>query len=89
MRQTNKWDKMEHTPTPWQLHLVSEDVLKPMMKRGYSKGTAVANVELLVRAVNSHDELVNTVKDLLYYSKVTDNQRSKAEQALAKAEGKN
>lgn len=52
----------EHTPTPW----ITRDGM--ICRGGYAphtRSTLKADAELIVKAVNSHDALVEFVRDLL------------------------
>lgn len=100
---------MEHTPTPWKK---SENNWGKVNIHNFPNGGGTnliadlignakemdSNADFIVRAVNSHDELVEACKEVLLWAKTPGNHGGnpycmefvkKAEKALAKAEGKN
>ena len=101
---------MNHTPTPWELSekenfMGSWEILdgdnsdNTIAMTSYRLGTTdeekqKANAEFIVRACNSHDELVKALKEIASYSPhccedcPCDYLRQVAEEAIAKAEGK-
>lgn len=87
---------MEHTPTPWTKSASLLDGFEKCICT--ESGETIAfldnndDAKFIVRAVNCHDELVEALKVMVDYFKDTTPTHSmvlyKAEQALAKAEGK-
>ena len=54
----------KHTPTPWDDSMIRKSLIPAMVKiNGYSMRTAEANVEYIVKAVNSHEELLEACKN--------------------------
>ena len=69
---------MKHTPTPWKVNkraafLVEAENRSIGSVGGYSDGTDdthfenKANAAFIVKAVNSHDKLLNTLKEVEYF----------------------
>ena len=95
---------MNYTPTPWKVFEGKENEGKSTSKaivdqtgivlaNIWNRGTkpaqqAKANAEFIVRAVNSHEELLEACKDALKFMDGTDVGRN-LEEAIAKAEGSN
>ena len=101
---------MEHTPTPWRMMKGKQPVYKRTIEgiatigapykfhaNEMSISEAQANAEFIVRAVNSHDELVEALKTMYGYFNdivIHDDQKTSdfilecAREALAKAESK-
>ena len=59
------------------------EAFKPCMATGETREKCLANARLIVKAVNSHDELVEALKALLFAG--TQSNRQFAEQSLLKA----
>jgi hypothetical protein len=103
----------QHTPTPWKVDgcAVTSDVFnictldttaKDMNENQIGMGELSANAAFIVRAVNTHEELLETLKTVVVYMdaqcKVNGEfstadapgyaMRRKVEQAIAKAEGR-
>lgn len=94
---------MTHTPTPWKLdgfHIVDDNgAIIATCRTAYRYATQeeVSNAELIVKCVNSHDELLEACKGLLEAIKfsgwsIDDDRWQKpllqAGFAIAKAEGR-
>jgi len=79
----------KHTSTPWKAEILEETVLRLEGPDTYS---FQANIPLILRAVNSHEELMEALKAV--YEKLEQGEmptpmwHEKAKQAIAKAEGK-
>jgi hypothetical protein len=91
----------EHTPTPWKITGMPFDTSFPLAIEGadgfrpaavygdgiLNRGTTKANAELIVRAVNSHEALVNAAR----YATCPECRHNRCQllrDALAKAEGR-
>ena len=106
---------MNHTPTPWKLNKAGsqktiyintadeEGLYLADLQNCQGTETTEANAEFIVRACNSHDDLVKALKEVkeqigeVFYSQKQDNPEHDAAidrivsvvgEALAKAEGK-
>lgn len=89
-----------HTPTPWKLATNGWDVLdqenKPLVTPRHTReiDEIAANQAFIVRAVNSHSELLKLIKDINYafYAvgtpKAMKEVMSRSKAIIAKAEGK-
>lgn len=91
----------QHTPTPWNhrpkdlqspvRYLTIEDgrfdrIIAHILPT--NKDDAFANAAFIVQAVNAHEMLVATLKELLSEGVSSDSQKFLIESAIAKAEGK-
>jgi len=87
---------VSHTPTPWKVTTTNEvwmssvcgsdgDEIAQCFK---FKNESEANAAFIVRAVNSHEELLEAAKSLIKYGVVGDEYKEQVRQAIAKAEGK-
>lgn len=89
--------KQTHTPTPWHrllapLQIVTDTrIIATVNQEGLESHEGYANAELIVRAVNSHEELVALLKELRDCTLTDSGTRTqmtlRVEQAIAKAEG--
>lgn len=89
-------NKVSHTPTPWQ---TDQDGFIESMAGTYiaevssdsDKAEAQADAEFIVRAVNSHEELLDALERIVVECNLDDAMldvvRQIAEKAIAKAEG--
>lgn len=90
--------KTQTTPRPWTV--LSQNVMGDVIyfiKQQNNPSEARSNVELIVRAVNSHDALLEALKSLLNCPRLNDDFEksdsqtmqavNKAEEALKQAEG--
>lgn len=86
---------MSHTPIPWRITEASEKKTREIFG---SNGATVAkltaldidNAELIVRAVNSHDDLVEALENILYndlIGVVSDEEINSTWESLKKAKG--
>lgn len=92
----------QHIPTPWKLksniNMMCEEraltvyakgkrEIAEVMVLGQRSKVAKANAAFIVRAVNSHEELVGTLRVIAQYKDVPQYVRDAANEAIAKAEG--
>lgn len=84
-----------HTPTPWQsdndvIFCNGHFAIAKTIKLGIPEKESKANAAFIVRACNSHEELLEACKSALILIAPTDQKalKRKLEQAIAKAEGK-
>ena len=55
----------QHTPTPWDLQTLRVSLVPVMIRvNGYTKETAAANAAFIVRACNSHAQLLDALNGL-------------------------
>lgn len=88
--------KDKATPRPWAIEkvkgfdkkLVYCKINGANVYKSSVAGTDEANAELIVRAVNAHQDLVEALKMLVRRYDFQDDDQAQAEQAIAKAEGK-
>jgi hypothetical protein len=80
---TERTEIMTHTPTPWTI-----DAL------GYLRGPESenilenhANAAYIVKCVNAHEDLLQSLKDLLHYG-ITERMKANAERSISLAEEK-
>lgn len=101
-----KTQKREHTPTPWELEHVWEDQNRALIRGKYLRvivdraedfGNAKTDAEFIVRAVNSHEALLECAKMFLDFDRLAqegkpvpyDYLMEKAKETIAQAEGLN
>lgn len=87
-----------HTPTPWHVNyheIVAANHTRPCHMSTslnmFAPGESEANAAFIVRAVNCHQELIDTLKDLAHYCHDQIDEtglQERVRQAIAKAEGK-
>ena len=85
--------KTEHTPTPWRIGDAGHTVFGPpngtpspvtIAPLSIAKGAGKANARFIVRAVNSHEALVEALTDLVAFS-LSDEANDERWQPLARA----
>ena len=83
----------KHTPTPWRLNRPADDILSSVRTENnqfvIALGTSHEDAELIVRAVNCHDDLVYAVENLLfnYRNSHSEQRKTRLESLLARARG--
>lgn len=97
------WNEVKHTPTPWKASLRFQNNLPNdyVITDGKWGGIAIAssdneaNAAFIVRAVNSHEELLTALKIAVFELSVKSGDKNRiknavdrAKQAIIKAEGK-
>jgi len=90
-----------HTPTPWgweslenRVRIEGNGYCVAIMQKGMDRQTTEANAAFIVRAVNSHEELLDVMRFIIEMNEKTGAERNMpvairlAKKAIAKAEGK-
>lgn len=87
----NAKTELKHTPTPWKeqglaIRDADGDLICDVYVGGINSTQNEANRAFIVRAVNSHDELLELLKESM--TRCTKDLRNKCEAAIQKAEAR-